>query len=207
MHRAILLSATYQQSSVASEADLRIDPDNRLFGRMNRSRLESEALRDNLLAISGTLDATAGGPAYRDFNTPRRTVYLMTIRSDRSGFGPLFDAADSTATMDHRTNSNVAPQALFLMNNPFALAQAKLLAARITAAGTDDATRIVYAYRLLYARPPSSAEIKIGLAYLDRMRRKPQDKGAAMQKVAAGDLAWEAYSQILLCANEFLFID
>ena len=88
---------------------------------MNRRRLESEAIRDSLLAVAGRLDPTMGGPSYRDFNVPRRTLYLMTIRSDRSSFGPLFDAADSTAMVDTRVVSTVAPQALFLLNNPFVL--------------------------------------------------------------------------------------
>ena len=64
---------------------------------MNRRRLEAEALRDRVLAVSGRLDRTMGGPAVRDFASPRRTLYLMTIRSDRSGYGPLFDTADPTA--------------------------------------------------------------------------------------------------------------
>src|SRR5437763_15978962 len=97
MHRAVLRSSTYQQSSRPGPATLNADPGNRLFGRMNRRRLEAEALRDALLAVAGRLDPAMGGPAYRDLATPRRTLYLMTIRSDRSSFGPLFDAADSTA--------------------------------------------------------------------------------------------------------------
>src|SRR4029077_7373668 len=98
---------------------LKADPDNRLFGRMNRRRLEAEAIRDNLLATAGRLQCTLGGPATRDFTAPRRTLYLLTVRSDRSGFRPLFDVADSTALVDTRTVSTVAPQALFLLNNPF----------------------------------------------------------------------------------------
>src|SRR5262249_10518877 len=95
LHRLIMLSATYQQSSLASAETVKADPDNRLFGRMARRRLESEAIRDALLAVGGRLDTTMGGPSVRDFAAPRRTVYLMTIRSDRSSFGPLFDAADA----------------------------------------------------------------------------------------------------------------
>ena len=207
MHRLILLSAAYRQSSVAPPHSLRFDPDNHLFGRMNRMRLEAEALRDNLLSVSGRLDVTMGGPAYRDFNTPRRSVYLMTIRSDRSGFGPLFDAADPTATMDHRTNSNVAPQALFLMNDPFAIAQTKTLAKRLMGAAADDPQRIATAYRLLYGRPPTSSETAIGVAFLGRMLHKPQEKSAATPNDEPGMRAWQAYSQILLCANEFLYLD
>ena len=135
---------------------------------MNRRRLEAEAVRDSLLAVAGRLDRTLGGPAMRDFNAPRRTLYLMTIRSDRSGFGPLFDAADSTAMVDRRTVSTVAPQALFLLNNPFVLEQTKALAQRVADGDKDDRARIERAYLLLYGRPPTTRRSKIGLDFLQR---------------------------------------
>src|SRR5215831_5901873 len=105
MHRLMMLSATYQQSSESSLQAFQADPDNRLFGRMNRQRLEAETIRDNLLAVAGRLDFTMGGKATRDFTSPRRSLYQMTIRSDRSGFGPLFDMADSDAPVARRTVS------------------------------------------------------------------------------------------------------
>src|SRR5260370_22657367 len=139
MRRLIMLSATYRQSSVPAPESLKRDPDNRYFGRMNRHRLEAEALRDNLLAVSGRLDRTAAGPATRDFNGPRRSLYQMTVRSDRSGFGPLFDVADPTALIDRRTVSTVAPQALFLVNNPFVIENVRALSERLTkSAGVDE---------------------------------------------------------------------
>jgi hypothetical protein len=189
MHRLIMLSATYRQSSEAAPETLRADPDNLLFGRMNRRRLEAEAIRDNVLAAGGRLERTMGGPAVRDFAAPRRTLYLMTVRSDRSGFRPLFDSADSTALVDTRTVSTVAPQALFLLNNPFILAQTKALARRVLADGKDERARIERAYHLLYARPPLPEEVQIGLDFLGRAGR------------------WEAYCQVLLCANEFIYVD
>jgi mono/diheme cytochrome c family protein len=202
MHRLILSSAVYQQSSEAlpplypprNGGDKGgADPDNLLFGRMNRRRLEAESLRDSILAVSGRLDRTMGGPAIRDFAAPRRTLYLMTIRSDRSGFGPLFDAADPTAPVDKRTVSTVAPQALFLMNNPFVLAQTQALAKRILASGANDRTRIDYAYVLLYGHPPTAEEVRIGLDFLRR--------------AGDSDRGWEEYGHVLLCANEFSYVD
>jgi hypothetical protein len=198
MHRTILLSSTYQQSSEATAESLRQDPDNRLFGRMSRRRLESEEIRDGLLAVAGRLDRSGGGPAYRDFATPRRTLYLMTIRSDRSGFGPLFDAADPTAMVDRRTASTVAPQALFLLNHPFVLGGARSLAHRLLAeVPGDDRARIRRAYALLYGRPPADEEIAIGLATL----------AGARQAGEPIEAAWEAYGQVLLCTNEFFYVD
>ena len=208
LHRTILLSAAYQQSSNAPAKTLRLDPDNRLFGRMNRRRLEAEAVRDNLLAVSGSLDTTMGGPAVRDFAAPRRTLYIMTIRSDRSGFGPLFDAADSTASVDRRTISTVAPQALFLLNNAFALEQTHRLATRIrNSDAQNDSARIQNAYALLYGRPAADEEVKIGLTFLSHARKTTIAQVAGPGAPDIDRIAWEQYCQILLCANEFLYID
>ncbi len=197
LHKLMMTSRAYRQSSAATGPARALDPENRLWGRMDRRRLESEAVRDALLAVAGRLDPGLGGPSTRDFASPRRTLYQMTIRSDRSSFGPLFDAADSTAMVDRRVVSTVAPQALFLMNHPFAIDQAKALAARLRAAPGDDGDRITRAYLLLYGRPPTGEEVAIGRDLLGRM--------------AGGegppDLAWQAYAQVLLCANEFLYID
>jgi hypothetical protein len=193
MHRLILLSATYQQSSDEEMETVKSDPDNHLFGRMNRRRLEAEALRDAILAVSGRLDRTMSGPAVRDFAMPRRTLYLTTIRSDRSGFGPLFDTADSTAPVDKRTISTVAPQALFLLNNPFVLEQTRALARRVVTAAKEGSSQLDYAYRLLYGRSPTRQEISIGRDFLRR--------------VGGGEQAWQEYGEVLLCANEFIYVD
>jgi len=188
LHRTILQSATYQQASVAQSATLQADPENRLLGRMNRRRLEAEAVRDNLIAVTGRLDARLNGPATRDFSSPRRTLYQMTIRSDRSTFRELFDAADSTAIVDKRVVSTVAPQALFLLNHPLVQTQATTLARRIQQeAPAEPAGKIDRLYELLYGRLPSTAERAIGL-----------------EAVAQG---WEAYCHLLLCANEFIYVD
>jgi hypothetical protein len=197
LHREIVLSSTYQQSSAATSETIRLDPENRLFSRQGRRRLEAETIRDNLLAVSGRLDAAMGGPADRDFNRPRRGLYAITIRSDRATFGALFDQADSTAPVDARVESTIAPQALFLLNSPFVLDQAAALAARLIREAGDDPARIERAYALLYGRPPGDAERAIGLDALRRARA-----------VGDGDeAAWTAYAQVLLCANEFLYID
>ena len=191
MHRLIMLSATYQQSCDNERSNG--DPENRLLYHMNRRRLEAEGVRDSLLAAAGRLDRTMGGPSIRDFNVPRRTVYLTTNRSDRSGFRPLFDAADSTAPVDKRTVSTVAPQALFLMNDPFIVEQTKALAKRLTDGDKDDRTRIQRAYSLLYGRPAMDDEVKIGIEFVNR--------GGGVEK------AWQEYCQVLLCANEFIYVD
>ncbi len=197
MHRAILLSATYQQISEPPPETLRQDADNRLFGHMNRTRLEAEAVRDSMLAVAGKLELKLGGPATTDFSVPRRALYQMTIRSDRSGFGPLFDVADSTAIVSKRIVSTVAPQALFLLNHPFAIEQTKALTQRILAENPKDESRIEQAYVLLYGRPPSKEELQIGLDFLAQIGKSEKETEAA----------WQEYCQILLCANEFIYVD
>lgn len=199
MHRLIMLSATYQQSSDGAPAAQKADPDNRLWGRMNRRRLEAEAIRDNLLAISGELDRTRGGPATRDFAQPRRSLYIMTIRSERTGFGPLFDTPNASASVDARTVSTVAPQALFLLNDPFALARTRAFTRHVLqkAPNDSDGARVQYAYTLAFGRPASEAEIKIARTFLAR----------AQKSAGSGLSPWERYCQILLCTNEFIYID
>jgi hypothetical protein len=207
MHRRILLSATYRQSSQVSPLALRLDPDNRLFGHMNRQRLEAEAIRDSMLAVSGRLDTTLGGVATRDILMPRRTLYLMTVRSERTGFGPLFDVADSTASAEKRVTSTVAPQALFMMNHPFAIAQTRALAERLLKEAANDRERIRRAYLLLYGRPASAPESEIGLKFLAETRKATGAQTASAENANREIRAWEEYAQILLCANEFLYVD
>ena len=191
LHKRIVTSDAYQQSSIPSALALAKDPDNRLLSRAPRRRLEAEALRDALLSASGKLDRTPGGLAFRDIATPRRTVYAMTIRSDRTGFGPLFDSADPTNSAEKRTISTVAPQALYLLNSPFAQEQAQALAARLKAHPGTDSERIRYTYTLLYSRPPSPKEFALGQSFLTKL----------------GPDGWDAYAQALLCANEFCYVD
>jgi hypothetical protein len=199
MHRLIMLSAVYQQSSRASEATRTSDPDNRLFGRMNRRRLEAEAIRDSLLAVAGRLDRQRGGPAFQDLAVPRRTIYLMSVRtgSTTSGFAALFDRADPGAIVDRRSVSTVAPQALFFLNDPFVTAQAATLAARLTreAPGSPRVT-VRRLYEIVFGRPLQRAELAVGLKLL---------QPASTTDATINPL--ERYCHTLLCTNEFLFID
>jgi hypothetical protein len=203
MHRLVMLSATYQQSSAASPEILDRDGDNRLLGRMNRRRLDAEQLRDSMLAVAGELDLAAGGPAVRDIQSPRRTLYLMSIRSDRTSFRDLFDGADATAIVDKRNVSTVAPQALFMLNHPFVLQRAERLAKRVTAASGNDDARVDQLHRWLFSRPASETEQELARGLLGGWR-----KAAGEPSLEQADaLAWRQYCQVLLCSNEFVFID
>jgi len=198
MHRLMMLSATYQQSSSGEPQTVAADADNRLWGRMELRRLEAESIRDSLLAISGRLDPSFGGRPTREINSRRRTLYLMTVRSDKSGFPFLFDMADPENIVDERTVSTVAPQALFLLNNSFALEQIAPLVERILGeAGTGERERIELAYELLYGRPPREEEAALGTKFLAAIQARGEPKVEA---------AWEQYCQALLCANEFIYV-
>jgi hypothetical protein len=188
LHRRIMLSAVYQQGGLVPREVAAKDPDNRLFGRMTPQRLEAEAIRDAMLAASGQLDPTPGGPATVDLTTPRRSLYIATTRWDRSNYSTLFDAANPDQPVEKRTTSTVAPQALFLLNNPFAHTQAKHLAARLKSAAKDDDSRIRLAYQLLYARLPTNEEVRLGHQFL-----------------AASN--WDEYAHALFCGNEFVYLD
>lgn len=199
MHRAIMLSATYQQSATGDAATMKADPENKLFGRMNRQRLDAESLRDGLLAAAGRLDEKLGGSSIRDLNNNRRTLYLMMIRSDRSNYRMLFDAADPNSIVEQRVVSTVAPQALFLMNHPFVLAQTTALAEQVAALKVkSDEKRIEWLYRNLFGRAPTSQEIKIGRESLTKARQALNQNEK---------LVWQEYCQVLLCANEFVYVD
>ena len=196
MHRLILGSAAYQQSSLASRDAMEKDPDNRLLGRQNRRRLEAEAFRDALLSTAGTLDPSRGGPADPDPGSRRRMIYLRVSRTSRSPFESLFDGADPTAHTDRRTVSTVAPQALFLLNHPFVLEQAAALARRVLSPDLrDPAARLDRLCRLLYGRRATSEETPLARQVLDQFSADGEEK------------AWTELARVLLCTNEFVTLD
>lgn len=126
-----MLSSVYQQSTRADARALVRDPDNRLLTRMNRRRLDAEAIRDSLLTFAGRLDARVGGTSFADLAVPRRTLYLQSVRTGPGSnqFSRLFDGADPGSIVAGRGESVVAPQALFFLNDPFVIENARALAA------------------------------------------------------------------------------
>jgi hypothetical protein len=203
MHRLMLLSAAYQQSSQAPARTLQSDPDNLLFGRMNRQRLEAEALRDSILLVSGRLDLQSGGGPEGD-DSMRRTLYVKVSRADCSGFGRLFDGANASMHVEKRTTSTVAPQALYLMNGPLVLDSLHHLLSRPEIAGGKPAERIWALYRLLFGRVPAPEEIDLGKRFIEFQMAHalvgPPPEPAPLT-------TWETYAQALLLSNEFLFVD
>jgi hypothetical protein len=199
LHRLIMLSETYQQSSAVSADMHRLDPDNQLLSHQNRRRLDFEALRDSFLSVSGKLDTKMGGKPVDLFNRPfsaRRTVYGVIDRTNFPGTMRTFDVASPDQHAPSRFETTVPQQALFLMNSPFVTEQAKALAARPEVVDARSPTEKVEAlYKLALGRRPTSAESELAVEFVGDEEPK------------AGFGRWEQLAQVLLLSNEFAFVD
>lgn len=221
MHRFILRSKAYQLSCDEDADNAARDGGNRWLWRFERRRLDAEAIRDSLLAVSGTLDLKRPGPhpfppisswtwtqhnPFKDvYPSSHRSVYLMTQRLQRHPFLALFDGPDTNTTTEKRGSSTVPLQALFWMNSPLVKEQSSAFVRRLLAGAPDDPARIRLAHRLAYARPPRPEEIERGLAYLRRYADELRRAGVTGLQL---DLdAWASYARVLLGANEFVFLD
>jgi Protein of unknown function (DUF1553) len=187
MHREIMLSAAYQLSCEQAEPNATIDPDNKHFWRANLRRLDAEALRDSLLFVSGNLDESRGG-APQEIASPenkKRTVYGR-IRRTPDRMLLLFDFPDPTVSGDQRSVTNVPLQGLFFLNSDLVWRQAELLVKRLGSEGA--VTKIQKAYRLLYGRQATDAEVLRGLQFLE-------------------EADWQQYAQVLLSSGEFYYLN
>jgi hypothetical protein len=196
LHRQILLSATYQQDSADRPDCRKIDPENMLLWRMNRRRLDFEATRDALLAVSGGFQSAVGGPSVKDpfgSGVKRRTMYALLDRLNVPGLFRTFDFPNPDTSSPRRDTAVVAPQALFLMNHPFVGECARRTLQRQELAGhTDLDARVQNLYVNLFGRPAASEEAAMARGFLG------SDPRAA---------TWEHYVQALLLSNEFVIVD
>ena len=200
IHRLIVMSATYQQSSDASSKNLAVDPENHLLHHMNRRRLDYESLRDTLLALSGQLDLKIGGLPVDLTTEPfpnRRTVYGLIDRQNLPGVFRTFDFANPDTSNQGRFQTSVPQQALFLMNSPFVIEQARNLIKREdVVCAINDGDKIQAMHRLVWQRPAD----KIELAYARKF--------IAIQSSPPSILSpLEKYAQVLLFSNELMFVD
>ncbi len=182
LHRLLMLSGAYQESSEDNPEYAKIDPDNRLLWRMNRQRLEFESLRDTLLAVSGKLDLTPGGHAVDIIAEPfstRRTVYGFVDRQNLPNLFRAFDLASPDSSSPRRFFTTVPQQALFLMNSPFVVEQARGLANRpeIKTAPTE-LQRVRSLYQLAFQRDPTAAEIELARQFTDVKAQASAASGA-----------------------------
>jgi hypothetical protein len=206
--RSIMTSATYRQGSIASAKALAEDPENRLLSRQNRKRLDFEAMRDSLLAASGKIDLTVGGKSVdilaQPF-TPRRTIYGFVDRQNLPNMFRAFDFASPDQHAPVRFTNTVPQQALFMLNSPFVIEQAKALAAKVS--GEAAAERRVRAlYRAVLAREASADEVKMAVSFVEGETALASSI-AATKPSAAGLGPWEKLAQVLLQMNEFVFVD
>jgi hypothetical protein len=206
LHRLIVLSHAYRQSSRQGARAAALDAGNRLLWRSAPRRLEAEAVRDSMLQASGVLDSRMSGPGYHlwDYSgyvivfrakeklgpeTYRRMVYQFKPRLQQDGTFGAFDCPDATATAPRRNVSTTALQALNLLNDPFVLDQAERFAGRVRReAGSAVPSQVERAFRLALGRRPTVIEA-----------------GAAEKVVEAHGLA--LLCRALFNANEFVYVD
>ncbi len=208
--REIVLSRAWQQAVLAPSKE---DPENRLFAHANRRRLSAEQIRDSLLSVSGVLEKQVGGSniagagdidpnnfsaqnveynyVYKDL---RRSVYTPAFRNKRLELFDVFDFSDINQPVGQRNQSNVAPQALYLLNHPFVLEQSKLAAEAALKSPHSDASRLQNAYHQVLGRPPSSKETQICLGFLSKSQAPPAD-------------TWSQLYQMLFASLDFRYID
>jgi hypothetical protein len=188
LHRQMMLSAVYQLSTDEIEPNASQDPDNRLFWRANMvQRLDIEALRDAIVAVSGNLDLSVGGPAASlTDESKRRTVYAFVSRNKLDPTLELFDFPNPNNTIESRSVTVGPLQRLYFMNSSFIASQSRALAKRLENEASDNEARITRAYRLLYGRKPTQSEIQLGLDFLHETHD-----------------AWPRYAQALLSSSEF----
>jgi hypothetical protein len=209
LHKLIMLSSVYRQSTKHHEANAKKDGDNRYLWKMNRKKLDAEAIRDSVLFVSGQMNFTMGGPGFdlfrfkddhspvydytdvkfiNDPRTYRRTVYRFVVRSVPNPFLETLDCADPNISVPRRTETLTALQALALLNNPFMVRQSEYFAERLTKLSADPKHQIDWAYRLAFSRSPTVVELKAVLAY--------------RQKYGLANAC-----RILLNTNEFMFVE
>jgi hypothetical protein len=221
--RSIMLSSAYQMSVQHNPGAYARDPDNKLVWRMNRKRLEAEAFRDAMLAVSGKLEEARGGPALptANLNNPRiiaegglqvatnsarRSVYLPTLRGNLDDLFLVFDFPDPHTPIGKRHVTSAATQALYVMNSPFVIEQAKSWAERLEKSkDADDAARVKRAFVEAFGREASGGELLRAKAFLNDFAEAAvaKEPDAAARK----KLAWQAFCQALIASAEFRYLN
>jgi cytochrome c553 len=217
LHRLIMLSSAYQMASDPSPESLAADPENALFTRFFRRRLDVEEIHDAMLAVDGTLDLTMGGSMQSGFGTDgensaarlsvkpeevrRRTVYVPLRRANLPALLNLFDFGDATTVTGKRPLTNVAPQALFMLNSTFLTERSKNLAAAWTSNEPRRlAERVRKAYLQILNREATPEEIDAALTYVDGFKRRFSQNGSGLE-------AWQSLARALLASNDFVYVD
>jgi hypothetical protein len=187
LHREIMLSAAYQLSADLDQKNFDKDSGNRLYWRANRHRMTAEQVRDSVLLVSGALDTKAGGPsAPLTPSYTRRTVYGKISRYKLDDYLQLFDFPSPNLSAEKRFSTTVPLQRLFFMNSDFMQQQGELLAKRIGGESTT-ADRIQKAYRIIFGRAATDAEVRTGVQYLSTEPMKEYEERKAAKVGGAGE--------------------
>jgi hypothetical protein len=218
MHELIMSSSVYRMSSRYDSAAAEADPGNLLQWRFNRRRLEAEAIRDAVMAVSGGLDLSVGGTIldYKDrqyiANTSKRggvdydrnlrAVYIPVVRSSMYEVFTAFDLPDPSVPQGDRDSTIVAPQALFMLNGNVVLKHSRQMAEMLMTKVRDDDARVRLAYERALSRPPTQKEIQQAIAFVDRIA-----KALAESPKDARERAWQSLCKALLASNEFIFLN
>ncbi len=204
IHKLLMTSAVYMQAAGDDPVRSRIDPENVLCWRRPHLRLEAEAIRDAMLAVSGTLDRTMYGPGTLDEGMRRRSIYFQIKRSQLIPLMILFDAPEGLVGIGQRSSTTVAPQALALMNNPHVRSYAAGLAGRVMPRLKESpSAAIASAYRLALGRPPEPDESVAALDFLLTQSERYRGDGQA----DALGRALTDFCQSLMCLNEFAYVE
>jgi len=220
MHRLIMNSAVYQRSTRYDARAAEVDPDNRLLWRMNRRRLEAEAVRDALLFVGGQLDTSLGGTLLKNkpreyvagtasvnstnYATNRRSLYLPVVRSALYEPFQAFDFAEPTTIKGDRDSTTIASQALFMMNSEIMHEQSSRLAAQLIAGHANDpAARVGELYGTTLGRAPQQAETARALSFVERYQASLEGGDVPAREASA----WQALCRVILSSNEFLYVE
>ena len=198
LHRKILLSAAYGQGSGPDAEKAAIDPDNELLWRFSPRRLEAEAIRDSMLAISGQLDRTMFGPGTLDEANRRRSIYFFLKRSRLVPIMQVFDQPEPLVSQGSRPSTTVAPQALLFMNNPQVVRWADALAERLEQEDSGEAA-VNTLYELALNRSPTPGERARSLGFLEAQAEAYG--GNEGRRLALADLC-----QVIFGLNEFVYL-
>jgi hypothetical protein len=202
LHRMIMLSDTYQQSHNVDHDNLRLDPENKFLWHFRPRRLQAESIRDALLAIGGNLDATMFGPSVLD-NSSRRSIYLRVKRSELLPVMTLFDAPEPTQSIGERNVTTVPTQALAMMNSPLVRQQAEKLAARLTTGEKKPLESVIErGYQIAFGRSPTEAERLPMMRFIESQRPE-----VSTDVSEPSDQAIVEFCHVLLCLNEFVYVD
>jgi mono/diheme cytochrome c family protein len=203
LHQMIMNSSVYMESSTSSKEKIAADPGNKLRWRWERRRLESEAVRDTLLFVSGSLDERMYGKGTLNEGMTRRSIYFTVKRSRLIPTMVLFDFPESLSSIGERASTTIAPQALMLMNNPRIRTYSKSFAKRLGPLDKSNEDAVRNGYRLALGREPDDDELKRSQTFLDLQTQKYQKEG---QSDSSG-LALADFCQVLLSLNEFVYVE